>query len=327
MPFLGSVIPTFDPVSPQARSILDLTWVTVAILAVILAIVCGAVIVILLRFRGKPGDADPPAVHGHTKLEITWTAIPFAIVTLLFVLSLRTMGQIHPAAAPNQAPDVIVVGHQWWWEVRYPASGVITANEIHLPVGKDALIRLESADVIHDFWVPQLGPKQDAVPGHPNFLWLQPTAPGIYDGACAEFCGNAHAWMRLRVIAETPETFAAWTAAQARPPASQHTEQILKGGAIFQEQACVNCHRVAGMSDTANAAPDLTYVATRQTIGAGVMENSPENLARWLENPQAIKPQCNMPDFNLSEEEVAALVTFLWSLPNPTPPQGSLDHE
>jgi len=307
---LASISP-FDAASPQAESIAHLFYVTIAILSVILVIVCGLTACIVVKFKGKPGDPDPPQVHGNMRLEITWTAIPLAIVTLLLLLSINGMAVSSPASAPVGPPFGVIVGHQWWWEIRYPGQQVVTANEVHVPVGQPLLFRLEAADVIHDFWVPQLGPKQDAVPGHPNHLYLQANGAGTYDGACAEFCGDAHAWMRIRVVAEAQADFDRWVTTISSPMPPTSNPAAARGREYFRNLACVNCHAISGLSN-ATAGPDLTWLRERQTLGAGVLENSPENLARWLHDPQAIKPMCRMPDFNLTDEELGMLVAFLW---------------
>ncbi|MEZ4616530.1 MAG: c-type cytochrome [Caldilineaceae bacterium] len=192
----------------------------------------------------------------------------------------------------------------------------MTANEIHIPTGQPLLVQLASADVIHDFWVPKLGRKMDAIPGHPNQLWLQADQPGTYLGACAEFCGAQHAWMRLRVIAQSPTDFAAWQQAQRQsPPPPPATDTLASQGAKrFQALTCSNCHAIGGTPAQANAGPNLTHVASRQTLGAGVLENNPANLAQWLTNPQSVKPGNQMPHFQLSAADLQALVAYLETL-------------
>jgi cytochrome c oxidase subunit 2 len=261
------------------------------------------------RFRATgPDDPEPPQIHGHRGLELTWTLIPLAIVTVLTVLTAGTILRTHPE--PTQAPDVEIIGHQWWWEVRYSPSGLITANEVHVPVGRKTLIKLATADVIHDFWVPALGPKEDTTPGENSYLWIEPSRAGVYQGACAEFCGNQHAWMLTRVIADDPATFQAWIKAETSAPPLP--PEASKGQQLFATLACVNCHRGPGMATGPTAGPDLTWVGARQTLGAGVLQNSPGALARWLQDPQSIKPQCQMPDFHLTPGQVAELTAYLW---------------
>ena len=213
----GSDIPVIHPFSPETASISHLFIVVLIICGVILAIVIGMIGYGLIYFRHKPGSADPAPHFGNRKLEITWTVGPILIIVCLFTLTVSGMRQSDPPA--NREPDLIVIGHQWWWEVRYPQTGVVTANEIHIPVGRQWLVRLESADVIHDFWVPALARKMQVIPGQTNHIWLEADAPGTYDGECAEYCGAEHSWMRFLVIAEPPAAFDVWLRNQETPAA------------------------------------------------------------------------------------------------------------
>ncbi len=301
----------FAPGSPFAASIARLFETTLVVCAVIGVGVTAAIAYALFAFRGRPGDAEPRQVAGNKKLEILWTVVPIAIVTGLFVMTLETMAQSDPPA--DRAPDLVVVGHQWWWEARYP-SGVVTANEIHVPVGKPLLVRLESADVIHDFWVPQLARKIDAVPGHPNFFWMSADASGTYGGTCAEYCGSQHAWMRLLVIAESPEGFAAWQGDQLSPARAPAAADAVSGERVFHDEACGNCHAITGRGFNGRVAPDLTHIASRSTLGAGVTEDTPADLRAWLRDPQSIKPGSHMPDFDLTDAKVDALLAYLEEL-------------
>jgi cytochrome c oxidase subunit II len=301
----------FSPASPFAASIAHLFAITLVVCAVIGAIVVVAIAYSLTRFRARPGSVEPEQVSGNTRLEIVWTAIPVAIVAVLFVMSIETMSRSDPPA--DRAPDLLVVGHQWWWEARYP-SGLVTANEIHVPAGKPLLVRLEAADVIHDFWVPELARKMDAVPGHPNFFWISADAPGAYGGTCAEYCGTQHAWMRLLVVAQTPADFDAWQAAQLAPAPAPASGGAERGERVFRSDACGGCHAIAGRGFEGHVAPDLTHLASRSTLGAGVTENTPADLTAWLHDPQSIKPGCRMPDFKLADAEVDDLSTYLGAL-------------
>lgn len=298
----------FAPSSPFAAAIAHLFAVTVGVCAVIGLGVTAAIVYSLVAFRARPGADDPPQLTGNRKLEILWTVVPLGIVTGLFVMTLETMAQSDPP--PSRAPDLTVIGHQWWWEVRYP-SGVVTANEIHVPAGRPLLLRLESADVIHDFWVPQLARKIDAVPGHPNWLWMSADTPGAYGGTCAEYCGAQHAWMRLLVLAEPAAEFDAWQRAQLVPAAAPVSGASVRGERLFRDQACGNCHALAGRGFEGRVAPDLTHMATRKTLGAGVIEQTPQELKAWLHDPQTIKPGAHMPDFKLSDAQVSDLVAYL----------------
>jgi len=201
-----------DPQSPQARAIYDLAIHSTVIFALIFVIVTGAIIYAIFRFRARPGEPDPKQIPGNRKVEIAWTIIPFLIVIFLLAITLSAMNRADPPPAP--LPDLVVTGHQFWWQVDYPGSGVITANEIHIPVGKPLSVRLESKDVLHEFWVPKLTRKMSNVPGQPNHIWLQADKPGTYIGQCSEFCGTQHAWMRILVVADEPSKFEEWQRAQ-----------------------------------------------------------------------------------------------------------------
>ncbi len=294
--------------SPQAGAICGLFTLVLIICGFILAVVSVWVGCSAWRCRGKADAPEPEQIFGNRKLEITWTAIPFAVVVFIFGLTARVMSSSDPPK--NRHPDLIVTAHQWWWEARYLAEGVHAANEIHIPAGQPVLLRLESADVLHDFWVPQLARKIHAVPGHPNEIWLEADQPGTYLGACAEFCGTQHAWMRFLVIAESAAAFESWTRQQLKPVPANDDAVAGRARRILQQLTCLNCHAVSGISTNGTAAPDLTHMAGRQTLGAGVMENTPDNLTRWLKNPQAIKPGCLMPDFKLTDQQVRDLADF-----------------
>ena len=294
--------------SPEAGAITGLFSAVLVICGAILCIVVFLVGYCALRCRAKVDAPEPKQIFGHRGLEVTWTAIPLAIIIFIFGMTFRVMSRITPL--PTAKPDLIVTGYQWWWEARYPAEGVVAANEIHIPVGKPLLLRVESADVIHDLWVPELARKIHAVPGHANDIWLEADHPGTYLGACADYCGTQHSWMRFLVIAQPEAEFDAWARQQISPlPASDEGARG-RGRKIFQQFVCINCHAVSGVSTNGTAGPDLTHVAGRQTLGGGVMDNTPDNLARWLKNPQAIKPGCLMPNFNLTDQQARDLTAF-----------------
>jgi len=308
----NSFNPIFDPASPQTTAMAGLFELVLVICGVILALVAGLVATSLIRFRARPGVAEPRPLFGNRKLEIIWTAGPLLVVGWLFTLTARGMRQADPPA--DQSPDIIVTGHQWWWEIRYLSGSVVTANEIHLPTGRKWLVRLESADVIHDFWVPELARKMQMIPGQTNQLWLEADAPGTYAGECAEYCGAEHAWMRFTVIAEPSATFAAWLQHQEHPAAAPVSAAAQNGLNLFQTLTCINCHSLRGVTTAASAAPDITHLVGRQTLGAGVLANTEANLFRWLKNPQANKPGCLMPDLKLTDPQARALVSYLETL-------------
>ncbi len=301
----------FDAHSPETRAIAALFTETLLVCAVILAVVVGLVTFCIVRFRERPGDPEPRQIAGHTRLEIGWTLVPCVIVTVLFVLTARTMAASDAPA--DTEPDLVVIGHQWWWEARYP-NGAVTANEIHIPVGKDLVVRVESADVIHDFWAPELGRKIDATPGHPVSIRIQADAPGVYHGACAEYCGAEHAWMRFDVVAEPRADFGAWVQRQLIPELIPTSDSAARGARLFRERTCIQCHAVRGTGSVVRVAPDLTHFASRATLGAGVLTNTPDHLALWLKDPQSIKPGCHMPSLRLEDGEAKDLATYLGGL-------------
>lgn len=302
----------FDPASPHAQAISDLFVITLWICAGIFAIVAGFVGYSLIRYRWREGEPEPAQLAGHKTLEIVWTAIPFLIVLVLFGLTVQAMQRSDPPAAPDA--DLVIIGHQWWWEIRDPKLGYIAANEIHIPVGRPISIRLDTADVLHEFWVPQLTRKMTTVPGAGNHVWMQADRPGVYQGVCSEFCGTQHAWMRFEVIAELPEQFEAWARQQRQAAPAPTTVNAARGQQLFREMTCVNCHTIKGVGGTSNAGPDLTHLATRRYLGAGLVPNTPENLRRWLVDPQAVKPGVLMPNFKLSERDLSDLLAYLATL-------------
>jgi len=305
-------ITSFSPASPNTQAIFNLWMIAIAIFGVIFLLVAGLIVFSLMKYRWREGEPDPEQVPGQKTVELVWTAIPLGIVTLLFFLTVKTMGVSDPAPAPE--PDLIVIGHQWWWEARYPKTGVVTANEIHIPTGKALSVRLDAADVLHEFWVAKLARKMTTVPGHPNYIWLEADQPGTYLGSCSEFCGTEHAWMRFTVVAQPPAEFAAWEAAQLQPSVAPATAKAQQGEQIFMQMSCVSCHSINGTAAHARVGPDLTHVAARGQIGAGMLDNTPDNMRLWLRNPQAVKPGVEMPNFEFTEDQVTALGAYLGGL-------------
>jgi len=309
---LGSA---FTPVSPQALAISNMFLAILLIMAAILALVTGLLLYIVVRYRARPGAGEPPQNLGNTRLEVTWTVAPILLLIVVFFFTVGAMRAADPGG-DQRRPDLVVIGHQWWWEVRYPATGVVTANEIHLPVGRRLFVRLDSGDVIHNLWFPELGPKMDLVPGQTNYISLQADRAGVYQGACAEFCGVEHAWMRLRAIAQPPDQFAAWQRDQlqraAAPPAGG---QAARGAALFAQLTCISCHAISGVGGpTEGIAPNLTHVGSRQTLAAGLLANTAASMALWLRDPQAAKPGNHMPNLQLSGAQVGALTAYLEGL-------------
>jgi cytochrome c oxidase subunit 2 len=302
----------FVPASPQARAIMDHFVLVLILAALVFVLVEGLLIYILLRFRARSGDPDPRPNFENKRIEITWTTIPIVVLAVLFVLMLPVM-----SVAENAPPDayaVTVIGHQFWWEFRYPQANAITANEMHVPVGEKIRLVLQSADVIHSFWIPRLNGKMDLIPGQTNEWLIQAETAGEYVGQCSEFCGVQHAWMLLRVIAKPRAELDAWVAQQAAPAVAPTDPTAQRGQQIFQQQACGVCHAVRGTSAAGGVAPDLTHVGSRTTLAAGALTNTPDNMQRWLRDPQRIKPGANMPDFKLSDADVQALASYLEGL-------------
>ena len=289
----------------------------------------GVLLYSLIRYRRRPGDPDPPQIHGHKRLEIAWTIAPALVLAVVAVPTITTI--FYNANSPQPAAMTVdVMAHQWWWEFRYPhpdddEKTVVTANELHIPVGDVVNITLDSKDVLHSFWIPKIAGKVDVVPNNVNTLWIQADEPGEYLGQCAEFCGVSHANMRFRVIAESRSEFDAWLDAQARPAIVPVDPLAKEGMALFHGPAeCWACHTVSG-SDRARGTkgPDLSHVASRRHIAAGLIENNKTNCRKWLEDPNAVKPGNIMlrdakvytdPDKRLMEPQVSALCAYLRSL-------------
>jgi cytochrome c oxidase subunit 2 len=314
-PLIASVMPVLDPASKDAADICTLFTVVFVICLAVLTLVVTLICTSLFR-SVSTGERTPTQHFGRRNLQLAWSIPPLLIVlTLSFLSAKLIMSDVEGGTDAGQV-DIVVIGHQWWWEVRYPAgaTAVVTANEIHIPIGRRLRVRLESADVIHSFWVPQLGPKMDMIPGHPNSLWLRADRVGTYEGACSEFCGDQHAWMRFIVIAEPEAQFKQWIEEQARAAEEPIAPTARAGKNYFVAQTCASCHAIGGTTGIRTAGPDLTHVSSRKQLAAGQLDNTPENLARWLKNPQQIKPGCKMPDFGLTDDQVAQLVAYLKEL-------------
>jgi cytochrome c oxidase subunit 2 len=319
---------TFDPVSPPAESIRDLAFLVLAITAFIFVVVEGLLIYSIVRFRRRAaaGTGEPPQVYGSKPIEIAWTAAPALIVFVLGLVTARTLWEVNvPPPQPREGDNtlfVTVVGRQWWWEYQYDhyngrPLGFTTANELHVPAGEGGVPRpvfliLKSADVCHSFWVPRLAGKTDLIPGRINAMWFQTDRPGLYLGQCAEYCGTQHANMLLRVVVDPPEDFDRWLENEGKPAAEDAAAAA--GRSAFLAQSCVNCHRVRGTPARGGYAPDLTHLMGRQTLASGMVPNTPENLRRWVADPQPIKPGCLMPAFGLGEQDRAEIVRYLLTL-------------
>jgi cytochrome c oxidase subunit 2 len=303
----------FSPVSPQAHAITMLMVVVFAICGLIFALVASVVAYGAIRYRSRDTAVEPAQSFGSTRVEVLWTAGPLLLLVVIFGLTVAA-GRAADPSTPDTEPDVRLIGHQWWWEVQYPHVGIVTANEIHMPTSTRILLELRSADVIHDFWVPQLGRKMDMVPGHPTRLWIEADEAGTYTGACSEYCGAEHAWMRLRVVAEPGTDFARWVAREQTPAASATGGAAAEGERLFDAMTCATCHAIAGTTHHERIGPDLTHVATRARLAAELSDNTPANLADWIAHPDTMKPGSHMPNLHLSSEQVSALVAYMETL-------------
>jgi cytochrome c oxidase subunit 2 len=309
----------FDPVSTPAQAILESAYLVLAVTTGIFVIVGGLLAYAVIRFRRRPGDdsSEPPQIYGGTQIELAWTVLPILITLVLILVTARTIGEIQNKEIPEDALVIRLVGHQWWWEVHYPQYGFVTANEIHVPVSSSkepriTHILLESADVIHSFWVARLAGKTDLIPNRRNETWIEPFQTGIYFGNCAEYCGTQHANMLIRVVVHEPEDFDRWVKQQQAPPAFEPA--VAHGERLFFSTACINCHAVNGTVAEGVFGPDLTKLATRMTLGAGVLPLNEENLRAWIRDPQAIKKGALMPDMKLSDDEVDAIAAYLMTM-------------
>jgi cytochrome c oxidase subunit II len=309
----------FNPASTPAKSIADLSVFVLVVTGIIFVVVCTLLVYSVVKFRGRVKDAgrEPAQVYGSTQIELAWTIIPILIVVVLFLATARVIHAIEDAPEPAGAVEITVIGHQYWWEFRYPKLGIVTANELHIPVSDlghptPTFLQLLSADTDHSFWVPELAGKTDLIPNHPNRMWMDPQHTGVFLGQCAQYCGTQHAKMLLRVSVDGPEDFAAWVRAQQRPAVED--AGATAGRRVFESNACMNCHAVAGTPANGRFGPDLTHLMSRATIAAGVAKNTHDNLRLWIQNPSAIKPGSLMPAMKLSDADLNAVVSYMETL-------------
>jgi cytochrome c oxidase subunit 2 len=309
----------FAPESTPARAILNLSVFVLVITAIIFVVVFTLLVYSVTKFRGNTGNADrePAQVYGSTQIELAWTIIPILIVVVLFLATARVIHAVQDAPQPPTSVQVTAIGHQFWWEFRYPGLGIVTANELHIPVSDPAhptptFLKLFSADTDHSFWIPQLAGKTDLIPNHPNSMWMDPHRTGVFLGQCAQYCGTQHAKMLLRVSVDSPEDFAAWVHAQGQPAVQD--EKVAAGRRVFETTACINCHAVGGSAANGRFGPDLTHLMSRETIASGAAGNTKENLRLWIQKPDAIKPGSLMPAMQLSDADLDALVNYLETL-------------
>jgi cytochrome c oxidase subunit II len=315
----NSVPSIFDSHSTPADSIRHLSFFVLGVTGLIFVVVFGLLLYAVVKFRSRATDTDrePAQVYGSTQIELAWTIIPVLIVVVLFFATARVIHAIQDAPKPADALEVTAIGHQFWWEFRYPGLGIVTANELHIPVSDPShptptFLKLLSADTDHSFWIPQLAGKTDLIPNRVNETWLDPHTTGLFLGQCAQYCGTQHAKMLLRVYVDRPEDFKLWVRAQQGR--ANEDAQVAMGRRVFERTACLNCHAIDGTNGTGRFGPDLTHLMSRQTIAAGAAENNPENLRLWIQNPDSIKPGSLMPAMKLTEAELDALVGYLETL-------------
>ena len=334
---------TFDPKGPVAEAQLVIFWWILIGGLIVTVLVEAALIYAIFKFRRKSDDEMPKQVHGNTRLEILWTVIPAIFLAIIMVPTIQTL--FYAAEAPKSAlpqHTLEAIGHQWWFEFRYPnpensEQEIVTANEVYIPVGYPIAINLESVDVIHSFWVPKLAGKVDMVPNEGNYMWFEADEPGEYYGQCAEYCGESHANMKFKVIAVPEVDFNSWLQYQSQPAIESGDPLALEGADAFKDAGCSGCHAlktVVKKGSKGRVGPNLAHLASRQDLAAGMLDNSnpdgsvndsylQENLRKWLQDPNSIKPGNIMsaqaavytdPNKKLTEEQISALVHYLTTL-------------
>jgi cytochrome c oxidase subunit 2 len=309
-----------DPAGPNAAELANLYNVIFFIAVGVFALVEALILYAIFAFRRRDGDPEPVQVHGNVPVEVAWTIVPAVIVSVLAMMSARTLfGAYRP---PADALTVNAVGKQWFWEFQYTDPVLVTATDLVIPVGQPVRVFLDSADVVHSFWAPQLFGKQDAVPGErdgnfgQNSVWFVADRPGRFFGHCAEYCGAQHSGMRFEVVAMEPAAYEAWREAQQRPaPAPEAGSAAARGLELVTTRGCQGCHTIDGVEGmVGKIGPNLTHVMSRPRLAGGVFETTPENLASWIGNPQALKPGTTMPDLNVDEAAIADIVAYLQTL-------------
>jgi cytochrome c oxidase subunit 2 len=305
---------SLHPTADFSRDI-DVLYRTIFWWAVgVFVVVESALLFVILRYRERPDSPEPRHIHGSTVLEVAWTLAPAVVLVFIAVPTIRTIFKTE-APLPADALEVEVIGHQWWWEFRYPELGLTTANEMHVPQGRKIALTMTSDDVIHSFWAPKLGGKRDVIPGRTTRIAFAADSVGEVYGQCAEFCGDSHANMRFRVIVDDPSGFDTWVQNELSPPAAVDSlsAQAQAGAQLYMTKGCLACHAITGRS-AGVLGPNLTHLATRGTIAAGILPNDADGLARWLRNPPLEKPGSLMPQIPLTEDEIASLVAYLQTL-------------
>ncbi len=306
---------TLEPRGPVARQIDNLINPVFAIAGVVLVLVLGLAVYSVIRFRHREDAPEPVQIHGNTKLELTWTLIPAVILLAISVPTIATIFDL--SEEQDNSLQVTVIGHQFWWEYRYTDYGIVTANEMVIPTGRSVQITLEGdpTDVIHSFWIPPLGGKQDIVPGRTATMRFEADEPGTFLGQCTEFCGLSHANMRARAVAVTPAEFETWIREQQRPaaPVPTGTSDAAQGAQLFNAKGCGGCHTVQGITG-GTLGPNLTHLQSRKTFAGSMFDLDRANLRRWLADPPAVKPGSKMPNLGLTETEINQLIAYMETL-------------
>ena len=319
----GVLSPTtiFSPAATPAHSIYTLSLLVFGVIGGIFLVVGGLLLYALLKYRLKPTDEnateEPAQIYGSNQIELSWTVIPILIVVMLFLATARVIFVNEHARKPGSALNVTVIGHQFWWEYNYPTLGIVTANELHIPISAashptPSYLTMSSADMDHSFWVPRLAGKRDVIPNKINILWMDPQKAGLYLGQCAGYCGTQHAKMLIRVYADTPQQFATWIAQQQQP--ARQDPAVAEGRAVFEGNACISCHAVRGTVANGRFGPDLTHFGSRDTLASGSVVNNPANLRTWIDNPAHYKPGALLPPRHLSDHDLDAVPLYLTTL-------------
>ena len=303
--------PTFlNPASSIAEHEANLYRnILIMALAVFVLVEVGLIWIVIRDRRRKGDDKPPKQIHGNTRLEIIWTVIPVLLTVALFAMTVQTMHSVAAPAASAKDINVHVIGHRWWWEFVYPDLGITTANELHIPVGETVQITLDSMDVIHSFWVPQLSGKTDAIPGQTNHMWLTADQTGVFTGQCAEFCGLEHALMRIHVVVDSEADFTAWVANQQQLAALPQTEEEQAGYKLVST-LCASCHSLDPAEPAVKVGPNIAHLFSRSTFAGATYDLNLENLRRWLDDTQPMKPGNDM-DLQLTPKEIEQILAYL----------------
>jgi cytochrome c oxidase subunit 2 len=321
----GGIQNSINPAGPQANSLSRLWWLMFIVCSIVFVAVMIALLLALRNQTREPQYAstpilEPPQQEERRCRNVVLSAVTITVIILFvfLIVSFSAGRSLTADLAQKNGLSIELTGHQWWWEVRYQdvdASNIFTtANEIHIPVGVPVTFSLKGGDVIHSFWVPNLAGKKDLIPGKINTIWLQADKPGVYRGQCAEYCGLQHAQMALWVVAEPPEQFNAWRQNQTQTSVQPTSDSQKHGQQVFLTSTCVMCHAINGTRAGSNSGPNLTHVASRNTIAAATLANTRDHLAQWIKDSQSVKPGNKMPQNNLAESDLQSLLDYLQSL-------------